>query len=58
MISYNDHPDIIERFLEWCQYDYEHTYTMRSTGTYMSDQKQRRELILTNYGKFRGSCTP
>ena len=58
MISYNDHPDIIERFLEWCQYDYEHTYTMRSTGTYMSDQKKRRELILTNYGKFRGSCTP
>ena len=58
MISYNDHPDIIERFLEWCQYDYEHTYTMRSTGTYMSDQKQRRELILTNYGKFRGACTP
>ena len=58
MISYNDHPDIIERFLDWCQYDYEHTYTMRSTGTYMSDQKQRRELILTNYGKFRGSCTP
>ena len=58
MISYNDHPDIIERFLEWCQYDYEHTYTMRSTGTYMSDQKKRRELICTNYGKFRGSCTP
>lgn len=58
MISYNNHPDICERFLEWCQYDYDHTYTMRSTGSYMSDQKERRELILTNYGKFRGSCTP
>jgi DNA adenine methylase len=58
MISYNDHPDIVMRFLEWCQYDFDHTYTMRSTGTYMSDQTKRRELVLTNYGKFGGSCTP
>jgi DNA adenine methylase len=57
MISYNDHPDIVMRFLEWCQYDFDHTYTMRSTGTYMSDQTKRRELVLTNYGKFGGSCT-
>jgi len=56
MISYNDHPDIVERFLEWCLYDYEHTYTMRSTGTYMSDQKKRRELICTNYGNLGGAC--
>ena len=58
MISYNDHPDIVMRFLEWCQYDFDHTYTMRSTGTYMEDQHKRRELVLTNYGKFGGSCTP
>ncbi len=58
MISYNDHPDIVMRYLEWCQYDYAHTYTMRSTGDYMKDQNKRRELVLTNYGKFRGSCTP
>ena len=57
MISYNNHPEIIQRFLEWCQYDFAHTYTMRSTGTYMSDQTKRRELVLTNYGKFGGSCT-
>ena len=57
MISYNNHPDIIMRFLEWCQYDFAHTYTMRSTGDYMSDQTKRRELVLTNYGKFGGSCT-
>jgi len=38
MISYNNHPDIIHRFEEWYQYDFAHTYTMRSTGTYMSDQ--------------------
>ena len=58
MISYNNHPEIVMRFLEWCQYDFAHTYTMRSTGTYMEDQHKRRELVLTNYGKFGGSCTP
>ena len=53
MISYNNHPDIIHRFEEWYQYDFAHTYTMRSTGTYMIDQTQRRELICLNYGKYR-----
>jgi len=57
MISYNNHPEIVQRFLDWCQYDFAHTYTMRSTGSYMSDQTKRRELVLTNYGKFGGSCT-
>ena len=32
MVSYNNHPDIVQRFLEWHQYDFAHTYTMRSTG--------------------------
>ena len=53
MISYNNHPDIVQRFLEWHQYDFAHTYTMRSTGTYMIDQTKRRELICLNYGKYR-----
>ena len=53
MISYNNHPDIINRFFEWYQYDFAHTYTMRSTGTYMIDQTKRRELICLNYGKYR-----
>ena len=53
MISYNNHPDIIHRFEEWYQYDFAHTYTMRSTGTYMIDQTKRRELICLNYGKYR-----
>ena len=57
MISYNNHPDIVMRFLEWCQYDFAHTYTMRSTGDYMSDQRKRRELVLTNYGKCGGAGT-
>ena len=53
MVSYNNHPDIVQRFLEWHQYDFAHTYTMRSTGTYMIDQTKRRELICLNYGKYR-----
>ena len=53
MISYNNHPDIVQRFEEWHQYDFAHTYTMRSTGTYMLDQTKRRELICLNYGKYR-----
>lgn len=53
MISYNNHPDIVQRFEEWHQYDFAHTYTMRSTGTYMIDQTKRRELICLNYGKYR-----
>ena len=57
MISYNNHPDIVQRFLEWHQYDFAHTYTMRSTGTYMLDQTKRRELICLNYGKFRSQST-
>jgi len=53
MISYNNHPDIVQRYLEWSQYDFAHTYTMRSTGSYMIDQTKRRELICLNYGKYR-----
>ena len=49
MISYNDNKEIRDRFWEWQQYDWDHTYTMRSTGDYMKDQKARRELLLTNY---------
>ena len=49
LISYNDHPDIKLRFDEWYQYDWDHTYTMRSTGEYTRNQKDRRELVLTNY---------
>ena len=57
MVLYNNHPDIVQRFEEWHQYDFAHTYTMRSTGTYMSDQTKRRELICLNYGKFRSQGT-
>ena len=29
--------------------DYDLTYTLRSTGTYMEDQKDRKELVIRNY---------
>jgi len=49
MISYNNSKKIVDRFMEWHSYDWDHTYTMRSTGDYMKDQQERRELLLTNY---------
>ena len=49
MISYNNDPRVRDRFEEWNKYDWDHTYTMRSTGDYTKDQKSRRELLLTNY---------
>jgi len=49
MISYNNAKEIVDRFWEWHSYDWDHTYTMRSTGDYMKDQQGRRELLLTNY---------
>ena len=49
MISYNNSKKIVDRFMEWHSYDWDHTYTMRSTGDYMKNQQGRRELLLTNY---------
>ena len=49
MISYNNSKKIVDRFWEWHSYDWDHTYTMRSTGDYMKNQQGRRELLLTNY---------
>ncbi|AOO14345.1 type II N-methyl DNA methyltransferase (group alpha) [Cyanophage S-RIM14] len=50
MVSYNTTNLIKERFVEWSPYEYDHTYTMRSVGDYMSEQKERKELVLINYG--------
>ena len=49
MISYNSSNLIKERFTDWKPYEYNHTYTMRSVGDYMTDQQQRKELLLLNY---------
>ena len=51
MVSYN--ASILEQykgsFIGYAISDYDLTYTMRSTGTYMNDQKQRKELVIKNY---------
>jgi len=49
LISYNSSQLIKERFQNWKAAEFELTYTMRSVGKYMKDQKERKELILLNY---------
>ena len=49
MISYNSDQLVKDRFKDWKASEFDLTYTMRSTGEYMREQKQRKELILINY---------
>ena len=49
MISYNSTQMVKDRFKDWLACSYDLTYTMRSTGDYMNEQKDRAELLLTNY---------
>lgn len=49
MITYNSDIYVKERFPDWYKKDWNLTYTMRSTGTYSQDQKERKELLLLNY---------
>ena len=49
MITYNSDSKIKNRFDEWNTEEWDLTYTMRSTGDYMKKQKDRKELLLTNY---------
>tara|TARA_B100001115_G_scaffold153031_1_gene123351 strand:+ start:1789 stop:2697 length:909 start_codon:yes stop_codon:yes gene_type:complete len=51
LVSYNSGQMVRNRFEGWSEAEFDHTYTMRSTGKYMREQKDRRELILMNYGK-------
>jgi len=48
-ISYNSSNLVKERFEGWTVAEFAHTYTMRSVGSYNTDQASRKELILTNY---------
>ena len=48
-ISYNSSQLIRERFEGWTAAEFAHTYTMRSVGSYNTDQASRKELVLTNY---------
>ena len=49
LISYNSSQLIRERFKEYQAAEFAHTYTMRSVGTYNTDQADRKELVLSNY---------
>jgi len=49
MISYNSTQVIRNRFKDWYAAEFDLTYTMRSTGDYMKNQQDRKELVLTNY---------
>ena len=50
LISYNSDQLVKDRFTNWKAAEFDLTYTMRSVGEYMREQKQRKELLLFNYG--------
>ena len=49
MVSYNSSQLVKDRFSKWDAAEFDLTYTMRSVGTYMRDQKDRKELMIFNY---------
>ena len=49
LVSYNSSQLIRDRFVDWKVAEFAHTYTMRSVGSYNTDQSQRHELVLMNY---------
>ena len=49
LISYNSEQLIKNRFKDWNCAEFDLTYTMRSVGEYMRNQKSRKELLLFNY---------
>ena len=53
LISYNSDQLVKDRFKNWNTGEFDLTYTMRSVGEYMREQKQRKELLLFNYGTER-----
>ena len=49
LISYNSDQLVKDRFKDWNVAEFDLTYTMRSVGDYMREQKERKELLLFNY---------
>jgi DNA adenine methylase len=49
LVSYNNSNLVKERFQGWTVGEFAHTYTMRSTGSYNTDQASRHELVVYNY---------
>lgn len=53
LVSYNSDQLVKDRFTgeKWNAAEFDLTYTMRSVGEYMREQKERKELLLFNYNK-------
>ena len=51
LVSYNSDQLVKDRFKNWNAAEFDLTYTMRSVGDYMREQKGRKELLLFNYTK-------
>ena len=49
LISYNSDQLVKKRFQDWNVAEFDLTYTMRSVGEYMREQKTRKELLIFNY---------
>jgi len=49
LISYNSSQLVKDRFKGYEVGEFDLTYTMRSVGEYMREQKERKELLLLNY---------
>ena len=49
LISYNSHFLVKQRFDAWTLAEFAHTYTMRSVGSYNTEQATRKELVILNY---------
>ena len=49
LVSYNSDQLVKDRFKNWNAAEFDLTYTMRSVGEYMREQKSRKELLLMNY---------
>ena len=49
LISYNSDQLVKDRFKNWNVAEFDLTYTMRSVGEYMREQKTRKELLIFNY---------
>tara|TARA_A200000159_G_scaffold88611_1_gene82040 strand:+ start:1557 stop:2405 length:849 start_codon:yes stop_codon:yes gene_type:complete len=49
LISYNADEKVTDRFDGWNMDAFDLTYTMRSVGDYVKEQKKRKELVMYNY---------
>lgn len=50
MISYDNNKLLKEMYSDWEQHTFDLTYTLHSGKNYRADEKNRKELLLRNYG--------